>query len=141
MITDATTEALITFMLGGGAIALVTQMIRASRLWRSGRLATTREVIRDIAAARDEAEEREEEQREDALYWSATAAGYHFQLRQAGLTPEPARPESPSARRRRLAAAGRRDARARRAERAELAISTGEIERMVGGDEGTRDQT
>jgi hypothetical protein len=117
-----TTEALITFVLGGGAIAMVTQIIRASRLWKTGRLATTREIIRDMAAARDEAEDREAVVRQDKDYWRNVAGAYGYQLRSQGIEPDPARPMSPSER--------RRDGQGKstRQRRAELAPTTEQIE-------------
>lgn len=133
-LSQDTTEALITFLLGGGVITLVTQGIRASRLWRSGRLATTREVIRDIAAARDEAEEREADLRRDKDYWRGVAGDYGFQLRAAGLVPHPAEPKSPSEVRRDEARAAGRDALLRK-RRADAAPTTGEIERIMGLDQ------
>jgi hypothetical protein len=134
LMSGSTLQALLTFVLGGGAIALVTQIVKASRLWRSGRLATTREVIRDIAAARDEAEDREAILRQDKDYWRSVAADYSFQLRQAGLLPNPPEPMSPSERQRqedRLA--GR--APSLRAERARRAPSTEEVLEESGGAE------
>lgn len=126
LMSGSTLQALLTFVLGGGAIALVTQIVKASRLWRSGRLATTREVIRDIAAARDEAEEREAVLRQEKDFWRGVAADYSFQLRQAGILPNPPDPVSPSERTR---AADRLAGRAPslRQEQASRAPSTDEV--------------
>lgn len=128
-LSTGTTQALITFVLGGGVITLVTQLVRASRMWKSGRLATTREVIRDMAAARDEAEEREAEVRADKDYWRNIAGTYGYQLRASGRTPDPEWPQSPSEKRR---VAERRSTRTVRQKRAEQAPTTQEIEQALG---------
>lgn len=125
-------KAVLTFIVGGGLVTFITQVVRGWSSLRSGARANTREVIKDLAAARDESEDREADVRQDKDYWRNTAGGYAYQLRSAGLIPEPQNPRSPSeVRRDKL-----RDVelRTRRQRRAALAPDTAEIERIM--DEG-----
>jgi hypothetical protein len=100
-------QALITFVVGGGFAALISQGTKAIRDLRGGARATTRAVIRDLADDRKEAEERLEHMTRVAEYWRAVAGNYNFQLRSNGVEPDPANPIPPEA-------AARADARARR---------------------------
>lgn len=124
-------QAALGFIIGGGLLVGVTQVVRSWATLRSGARANVRDVIRDIAASRDEAEDREAAMRLDKDYWRDVAGGYGFQLRNHGLTPDPAIPRSPSER----ARDRRNTSRARRAGRAP---TTAEI-RAVIDDEGTDD--
>ncbi len=119
------TETVITFIVGGGLAALLTQFGRVIRSLRSGARATTREVIQDLAAARDEAEEREAELRRDKDYWRNVAGSYGYLLRRNGITPDPVEPRSPSEAR---LDRERRDGKSARQRRAERAPTTEEIE-------------
>lgn len=119
-------QALMTFIIGGGLAALVTQLVRGWSSLRTGARASTREVIKDLAAARDEAEEREASLRRDKDYWRGVAGDYGYQLRQAGVLPSPSEPMSPSELRRE----GQNSPRRRRAQRAP---TTDEIKRVEDG--------
>ncbi len=126
-------QALLAFIVGGGLLGLVTQVVRSWSSIKSGARANTREVIKDLAAARDESEDREATVRRDKDYWRGVAADYGFQLRSAGLTPDPAKPMSPSERAREM---GQREQTRRigqsRAARADAAPSTEEIDDAYG---------
>jgi hypothetical protein len=118
------TTALITFIVGGGLAALITQSIKGFGSIRAGARSSTREVIKDLAAARDESEDRESVQRTDANFWRGIAGDYAFQLRSKGHAPVPAEPRAPSEQQRTPGAS-------RRQRRADRAPSTQEIERVV----------
>ena len=123
---------LLTFIVGGGLATLVTQLVRSWSALRAGTRATTREVVKDLAAARDEAEDRLESRTADLDYWRGVAADYNYQLRQAGLVPMPQTPIAPSEQRR-----GRSREAVEQRRRAERAPSTSEIraiEREFDGD-------
>jgi hypothetical protein len=120
--------AIITFIVGGGLVGLITQIVRGVGSLRQGARTSTREVIRDLAAARDESEMREEIVRNDMEYWRRIAADYGFQLRTAGLEPRPAIPRPPSDPLRKVSTL--------RGRRAARAPSTEEIQRVAEEDEG-----
>ncbi len=90
------TSELITFVVGGGLAALITAATRGYRSVRAGARASTREVVKDLAAARDAAEDREARVRRDRDYWRSVAGDYGYQLRSAGLVPDPEKPRQPS---------------------------------------------
>lgn len=121
---------LITFIIGGGLATFITQVARSWGTLRSGARASTREVVKDLAAARDEAEEREADIRRDKDYWRNVAGGYAFQLRSAGIEPDPPTPLSPSEVRRDKARA-KQQVRDARGTRASKALDTGEIARVL----------
>lgn len=132
-------QLVITFVVGGGLLTLVTQLARVFGSFRSGARASTREVIKDLAAARDEAEEREATLRRDKDYWRNVAGAYGFQLRSRGITPDPAEPMSPSERAREMGQRERRTGRIfrgqARSERAGKAPTTDELREVLGDDE------
>jgi hypothetical protein len=117
---------IVTFVVTGGLAAMITQLARSWGVLRSGSRANTRELVKDLAAARDEAEERLAVQTADVDYWRGVAGDYSYQLRQAGLMPMPAEPMAPSARFRQGVTKEQR-------RRADRAPSTGEIKRIEGG--------
>lgn len=90
------TRTLVTFLTGGSFIALVTGIIRSVRTVRTGALSSTRAVVKSLVEARNEAEEREDFQRRRADYWQSIAGRYGYQLRQAGITPNPEKPRPPA---------------------------------------------
>ncbi len=118
------TSELITFVVGGGLAALITAATRGYRSIRSGARASTREVVKDLAAARDEAEAREARVRQDRDYWRSVAGDYGYQLRSAGLVPDPEKPRQPS----------EVIAERRRPRRSAREASTGELRRVRDGD-------
>lgn len=89
---------LVTLLLGGGAVATIGALFRGWVALRSGARAREREMIDDLGRSRDEADERARSERHDADFWRSTAAGYHWQLRRAGIEPAPAEPVPPSQR-------------------------------------------
>lgn len=107
-------KGLLAFVTSGALAALITQLVRALLSLRSGARASNREVIKDLAAARDDAEDRAAKWLRDKDYWRGVAGDYNYQLRAGGKVPEPAEPQSPSERERAAANAPR----ARRAKRA-----------------------
>lgn len=131
-ITPELIQTLITFIVGGGLVTLITQSGKVVRSVRSGARASTRDVIRDLAAARDESEDREADRRRDAVYWANIAAGYGYQLRQHGLVPDPEHPMSPSERQREQDRRSRRPTLRQR--RADQAPTTEEIRRVIDDD-------
>lgn len=88
-------QALITFIVGGGFVGLVSQLIKVRGSLRAGARASTRAIVRDMADDRKEAEARAEHQARVAEYWRAVAGNYSFQLRTHGITPDPATPNPP----------------------------------------------
>ena len=115
--------ALITSIVGGGIITLITGIAKGLRSWRQGARQSTRDVIRDLAAARDESEIREETVRRDMEYWRDVAGQYGFQLRQVGVIPDPLVPRPPSDRQRTVTTL--------QGQRAARAPTTEEIERQA----------
>lgn len=102
-------KTLVTFLTGGGLIALITGVIRSVRTVRTGALSSTRAVVKGLVEARNEAEDREDAQRRRADYWQDVAGRYSFQLRRAGVTPDPRNPMPPP-----VTAEDRREARQER---------------------------
>jgi hypothetical protein len=126
-LTPELVQTLLTFIVGGGLVTLITQLVRGWRSLKTGARASTREVVKDLAAARDEAEDREAEVRLDKDYWRAVAGDYGYQLRARGITPNPPEPRSPSEQRRETTGS-------RRWLRAQRAPSTDEIEAIIDED-------
>lgn len=83
------TETAITFVLSGGALAVVTAVIKGVRTRREGVQAAIRESIEDLADDRRAA-------RKDAHFWESVARRYAHQLIAAGRQPDPAHPIPPS---------------------------------------------
>lgn len=122
------TSEIITFVVGGGLAALITAVVRGYRSVRAGARASTREVVKDLVADRDAAEARTARTQRDRDYWRSVAGDYGYQLRSAGLVPDPERPRSPTERE----ADRPRTARRRRAA---PEVTTGELRRIVEDDE------
>ena len=88
-------KTLVTFLTGGGLLALVTGIVRSVRTVRTGALSSTRAVVKGLVQARNEAENREDERTRERDYWRDIAGRYHFQLRSAGIRPDPPHPQPP----------------------------------------------
>lgn len=88
---------IVTFLTGGGLITLITQMVRARTTIKTGALSSTRAVVKDLVEARNEAEQRLDHQTARADYWQGLAANYAYQLRSAGIIPDPEKPVPPIA--------------------------------------------
>ena len=84
--------ALITALIGAGGATFVGSLIRGWGSLRTGARARERETLAELIRSRNEAEA-------DRDFWRDTAAGYRWQLRQAGIAPVPADPVQPSERR------------------------------------------
>jgi len=93
--SGSTTQAIITFVVGGGFAAFITQGIKVWKSLSIGARANTRAVVRDLASARTDAETRLEHERRVSEYWRAISGNYSFQLRAAGRTPDPENPIPP----------------------------------------------
>lgn len=95
-LTPEAVQVIVTFLVGGGLATLVTQIARAVSSMRTGARATTREVVKDLAESRDNAEGRLSVVQRDLEYWRNIAGGYSYQMRQAGIIPDPPDPCPPS---------------------------------------------
>lgn len=87
---------IITALLGGGGAVFLGALIKGWSDLRAGARAREREAVTDLAAARDDSETRRATAERDRDYWRAVAGRYGYQLRQAGLKPDPETPEAPS---------------------------------------------
>lgn len=94
-------SALITFLLGGGLVTFLTQGRKVWFSMRSGARAASREVLKDLAASRDEAEDRLGREQREKEHWRYMCGRYHFQLVRAGLDPDPVDPTPRAAEQRR----------------------------------------
>jgi hypothetical protein len=90
-------QQLVALLTGGGATALVGLLIRSIRTLRAGARASIRDVVKDLSAARNAADDRARTAEQDRDFWHTTAAGYAYQLRDAGINPQPSSPVPPSA--------------------------------------------
>ncbi len=88
--------ALITGLLGGGGALFIAALVKGWSDLRGGARARAREAVIDLAAARDDAENRRAVAEKDRDYWRAIAGRYGYQLRNAGINPDPEMPEAPS---------------------------------------------
>ncbi|MFC5007376.1 hypothetical protein ACFPIJ_57395 [Dactylosporangium cerinum] len=93
-----TTQTLITALLGGGGALFIGALVKGYTSLRGGARASTREAITDIATARDDKARRRGEAERDRDYWRAISGRYGYQLRTAGINPDPETPEAPSER-------------------------------------------
>jgi tRNA A37 N6-isopentenylltransferase MiaA len=98
MASADTTQTLITALLGGGGALFIGALAKGYTSLRGGARASTREAITDIAAARDDEAKRRSAAEADRDYWRAITGRYGFQLRNAGINPDPETPEAPSER-------------------------------------------
>jgi hypothetical protein len=90
-------QLFVTFLTGGGAATLIGLVIRSARTLRSGARASIRDVVKDLSAARNAADDRAREAEADLRYFQWLAGGYAYQLRDHGIAPDPATPTPPSA--------------------------------------------
>jgi hypothetical protein len=97
MAADAT-QTIITGLLGGGGALFIGALIKGYGSLRGGARASTREAITDISTARDDEARRRQAAEGDRDYWRAIAGRYGYQLRTAGINPDPETPEPPSER-------------------------------------------
>lgn len=88
---------IITLILGGAGVTLITTAVWAFNTLRTGARARAREILADLEAARDAAEDRARVKTVEAVFWQGIAGMYGYQLRRAGLDPEPSNPRPPSA--------------------------------------------
>lgn len=93
-----TTQTLITALLGGGGAMFLGALVKGYSSLRGGARASTREAITDISTARDDEAKRRSVAEADRDYWRAIAGRYGYQLRTAGINPDPETPEPPSER-------------------------------------------
>jgi hypothetical protein len=87
---------IITALLGGGGAVFLGALIKGWSDLRAGVRAREREAVADLAAARADAEDRRVDAERDRDYWRSVAAGYGYQLRHAGMAPDPEAPVPPS---------------------------------------------
>lgn len=93
---SALITTLITTLLGGGGALFLAALIKGWADLRGGARAREREAVTDLATARDDAEHRRAVAERDRDYWRAIAGRYGYQLRNAGINPDPEMPEAPS---------------------------------------------
>lgn len=98
MAATDTQQTLITALLGGGGALMISALVKGWSALRGGARASTREAITDISTARDDEAKRRSTAETDRDYWRAIAAKYGYQLRVAGVNPDPETPEPPSER-------------------------------------------
>jgi hypothetical protein len=89
------TQTLVTFLTGGGALALIAAIVRSYRTVRTGALSSTRAVVKDLVEARNEAEARQDVADRRSVFWQDVAMRYRRQLVSAGITPDPRDPKPP----------------------------------------------
>jgi len=94
-IDPGVTQTLVTFLTGGGLIALITAAVRGFRTVRTGALSSTRAVVRDLVTARNEAEDRLDHALTERDFWRGVAGNYSYQLSSRGITPNPENPVPP----------------------------------------------
>ncbi len=85
-----------TALVAIAGTTFLTQIIRGYLSLRTGARANTREVVKDLAAARDDEESRHTITQRDRDFWRNVAGAYAYQMRRAGLVPDPAEPVPPS---------------------------------------------
>lgn len=88
--TDVLT-VLITALISAGGVSFVGAMVRGWGTLRSGARARERETVAELVQSRNWAEA-------DRDFWRDVAGGYRWQLRVAGIEPDPAQPVQPSER-------------------------------------------
>lgn len=91
---------LVTLLLGGGGLAFLQAMFRGFGTLQTGARAHERESIKDLARARDAADDRAEWAEADRDFWHMDSARVRYQLIHHGVEPVPADPIPPSERRR-----------------------------------------
>lgn len=85
-------------LMSAGGATFLGSLVRGWSTLKSGARARERETVQDLAKSRDDAVDRERKELADSRYWQAIAAKYGFQLRKAGINPDPENPEPPSER-------------------------------------------
>ncbi|GIJ42636.1 hypothetical protein [Micromonospora andamanensis] len=98
MTTSEVITAVIAALLGGGGLATIQALFSGVGSLRRGARAHERESVRDLARARDRADDRAARAESDRDYWRQVAGGYAYQLRLAGTEPIPPDPVPPSER-------------------------------------------
>jgi hypothetical protein len=88
---DDGAKTLLTALLSGGGVGLVTAIFKGLSALRSGVRAEERDSVRDLGRERRAA-------RADARYYATACATYARQLRAAGIEPVPAELVPPSER-------------------------------------------
>lgn len=83
---------LITALISAGGATFLGSVVKGWGSLRSGARARERETLAELIRSRNDAEA-------DRDFWRDTAAGYRWQLRDAGVEPDPATPVQPSERR------------------------------------------
>lgn len=83
---------LITALISAGGATFLGSVVKGWSSLRSGARARERETLAELIRSRNDAEA-------DRDFWRDTAAGYRWQLRDAGVEPDPAKPVQPSERR------------------------------------------
>jgi hypothetical protein len=87
---------LVTLLLGGAGVTLITTAVWAINTLRTGARARAREILVDLEQARDRAEDRARAALDDTTYWQNVVGAYAYQLRRGGITPDPLNPRPPS---------------------------------------------
>lgn len=87
---------IVTALLSGGGAVFVSSLVKSYSSLRRGARARERETISDLVARADEADERERTAARDRDYWRGVAGRYGYQLRTAGINPDPQDPVQPS---------------------------------------------
>src|SRR4051812_25902379 len=89
---------IVAALMSAGGATFLGSLVRGYSSLRSGARARERETVQDLAQARDEAIGRERAELADSRFWQGVAAKYAYQLRLAGINPDPEQPEPPSER-------------------------------------------
>lgn len=82
---------LITALISAGGVSFLGAAFRGWGTLRAGARARERETVAEMIRSRNLAEA-------DRDYWRDVAGGYRWQLRDAGIAPDPATPVQPSER-------------------------------------------
>lgn len=82
-------SALVTLLVGGGGVTLITKLVRGIASTRAGARASTKAVLQDLAEDRDDKVERNRALERDNEFWRNAAGSYAYQMVKAGMTPEP----------------------------------------------------
>lgn len=86
----------VTALLSGGGAVFIGSVAKSWSSLRGGARARERETITDLAHRADLADGRERRAARDRDYWRRISGNYGFQLRQAGIKPDPDDPVQPS---------------------------------------------
>lgn len=94
----ANLTSLLTLLLGGGALATFTALFKGLKALRDGRKARENETVDDLRHWMDTWEGQYRDAERDLTYYRIVVGKYLFQMRSAGLTPDPDVPMPPSER-------------------------------------------